>query len=105
MAILRNIFLLFIICFVLSSPYRAAGKAWLYAIRYENLQRYPNMINTKIYSFVPDRRDGCLIFSDENIQVMLLPRRGMPGYSEEGGVSSKKGIFAHAMERGSSPGR
>ena len=89
MAILRNLFLLFIICFVLSSPDWAARRAWLYAIRYESLQRYPDMINTKIYSFIPDRRDGRLIFSDEQIQGMLLLRRAMPGHSEEEGGEPK----------------
>lgn len=82
-----------------------AGEELLYAIRYESLQRYPDVVNTKIYGLHPERKESRLLFSDENVPIMLLPRRGMPGHPGEVLVSSKNKIFAHAVEKRLNPGR
>jgi hypothetical protein len=82
-----------------------AGEELLYAIRYESLQRYPDVVNTKIYVLYPDGKESRLIFSDENAPIMLLPRRGMPGHPGEVLVSSKDKLFAHAAEKSLNPGR
>lgn len=83
----------------------SAGEELLYAIRYESLQRYPDIVSTKIYSLSPETRQTQLIFSDENTSIMLLAKRGMPGHPGEVLVSSKNRIFAHAVEKRVNPGR
>lgn len=94
-----------ILCLILFSPDLWAGEKLLYAIRYESLQRYPDIVNTKIFSLDPERSESRLIFSDEKAGVMLLPRRGMPGHPGEVLVSSENKIFAHAVEKRLNPGR
>lgn len=97
--------ILAILCLILSPFDLWAGEKLLYAIRSESLKRYPDIVYTKIYSLDPDGRESRLIFSDENALIMLLPRRGLPGYPGEVLVSSKKKIFAHAVEKSLNPGR
>lgn len=82
-----------------------AEEKLLYAIRYESLQRYPDIVITKIYSLDPVGGESHLIFSDENSTILLLPRRGMPGHPGEVLVSSKNRVFAHAVEKRLRPGR
>ena len=82
-----------------------AEEKLLYAIRYESLQRYPDIVHTKIYSIHPDGKEIRAIFSDEHTSIMLSHRRGMPGHPGEVLVSSKKKIFAHAVEKRLNPGR
>ena len=97
--------LLAILCLILFSPDLWAGEKLLYAIRYESLQRYPDIVNTKIYSLDSERRESRLIFSDEKTGVMLLPKRGMAGHPGEVLVSSRNRIFAYAVEKSHNPGR
>jgi len=94
-----------ILCLILFSPDLWAGEELLYAIRYESLQRYPDIVNTKIFSLDPGRSEGHLIFSDEKAGVMLLPKRGMPGQPGDVLVCSRNRIFAHAVEKRLNPGR
>ena len=82
-----------------------AEEKLLYAIRYESLQRYPDIIHAKIYSMHADGKEIRPIFSDEHTSIMLLNRRGMPGHPGEVLVSSKNKIFAHAVEKRLNPGR
>ncbi len=92
-------------CLILFSPDLWAGEKLLYAIRHESLQRYPDIVNTEIFSFDPERSESRLIFSDEKAGVMLLPKRGMPGHPGDVLVCSQNRIFAHAVEKRFSPGR
>jgi hypothetical protein len=94
-----------ILCLILFSPDLWAGEKLLYAIRYESLQRYPDIVNTKIFSLDPERSESRLIFSDEKAGVMLLPKRGMPGHPGDVLVCSKNRIFVHAVEKRLNPGR
>ncbi|MBP1695968.1 MAG: Tol-Pal system protein TolB [Deltaproteobacteria bacterium] len=93
------------LCSVLFAGDLWASERVFYAIRYESLQRYPDIVSTKIYSLNPDGKDNRLVFSDENISIMLLARRGMPGHPGEVIVSSRNKIFAHAVEKRLNPGR
>ena len=94
-----------ILCLILFSPDLWAGEKLLYAIRYESLQRYPDIVNTKIFSLDPGRSESRLIFSDEKAGVMLLPKRGMPGHPGDVLVCSRNRIFSHAVEKRLNPGR
>jgi len=82
-----------------------AGEKLMYAIRSESLQRYPDIVHTKIYSLNPNGKETRLIFSDENAPIMLLARRGMPGHPGEVLVPSRNKVFAHAVEKRLNPGR
>ena len=101
----RKLRLVLSLCSVLFAGDLRAGERVLYAIRYESLQRYPDIVNTKIYSLTPDGKDSRLVFNDENASIMLLARRGMPGNPGEVVVSSRNKIFAHAVEKRLNPGR
>lgn len=103
--ILRPSFLISICLLVFCISKVEAEEKLLYALRYESLQRYPDIVITKIYSLDLNRRVGHLIFSDENSTIMLLPKRGMPGHPGEVLVSSKNRIFVHAVEKKLNPGR
>lgn len=103
--ILRFSFLIFV-CFLASCISKVeAEEKLLYALRYESLQRYPDIVITKIYSLDLNRKVSYPIFSDENSTIMLLPKRGMPGHPGAVLVSSKNRIFAHAVEKRLRPGR
>jgi len=90
---------------ILFSPDLWAAEKLLYAIRHESFQRYPDIVNTKIFSLDPERSKSRLIFSDEKAGVMLLPKRGMPGHPGDALICSKNRIFAHAVEKRFNPGR
>jgi hypothetical protein len=97
---------LMIVCFLAACISKVeAEERLLYTIRYESLQRYPDILNTRIYSFDLNKKVSHLIFSDENSPILILPRRGMPGHPGEVLVSSKNRIFAHAVERRLKPNR
>jgi hypothetical protein len=96
----------FLVWLILFTPDLWASETLLYAIRYESLQRYPDVVNTKVYSVDPNNaKETRVVFSDENTPIMLLPKRGMPGHPGEVLVSSRKKIFAHAVEKRLNPGR
>jgi hypothetical protein len=97
--------LLSILCSIIFASNLWAAERLLYAIRHESLQRYPDIVNTKIYSLDPDGKESRLIFTDENAPIKLLAKRGMPGHPGEVLVSGKTKIFAHAVEKRLNPGR
>ena len=97
--------LLIILCLILFPFDLWAAEKLLYAIRSESLKRYPDIVYTKIHSDNPDGQESRPPFSDENAPIMLLPRRGLPGYPGEVLVSSKNKIFVHAVEKSLNPGR
>jgi hypothetical protein len=81
--------LLAILCLIPFSSDLRAGEKLLYAVRSESLKRYPDIVYTKIHSFDPAGRENHLVFSDENVPIMLLARRGMPGHPVEVLVSTQ----------------
>jgi len=71
--ILRFSFLIFV-CLLASCISKVeAEEKLLYALRYESLQRYPDIFITKICSLDLNRRVSHPIFSGENSTIMLLP--------------------------------
>ena len=94
-----------IFCLLILSSELCAKEKLLYAIRYESLQRYPDIVYTEIYSIDIQNKKGRIIFSDENTSIMLLPKRGLPGHPGDVIVSSINKIFAHAVEKKLNPGR
>ncbi len=77
----------------------------LYALRYESLERYPDIVNTKIYSLNPATKEERLVFSDENTAILLRYKGGMPGYPGEVLAASRKRLFAYAVDKTLKPGR
>ncbi|RPJ58951.1 MAG: hypothetical protein EHM23_15805 [Acidobacteria bacterium] len=97
-----------LLCAIVLTGDLSAGERVLYAIRYESLERYPDIVNTKIYSLTPDGKESRLVFTDENasiLSILLLARRGMPGHPGEVIASSRNKVFAHAVQKRLDPGR
>ncbi len=100
-----NRILIALFCVFLSlSPVWASEKL-LYALRHESIKRYPDIVYTRIYSLDSEGGESQLLFSDERTDIMILPKRGMPGHPGEVLVSSRNRLFAHAVERRLNPGR
>jgi len=97
-----------VLCAILFTGDLSAGERVLYAIRYESLERYPDIVNTKIYSVTPDSKESRLVFTDENasiLSILLLAKRGLPGYPGDVIASSRNKIFAYAVQKRLDPGR
>jgi len=90
--------LVFIYLIFYSSQLWAVEKL-LYAVRTEQIERYPYSKKTQIFSADADKKESKLVFSDENTSLSLLAKRGMPSNPADVLVSSKNKVFAHAVER------
>lgn len=91
--------------FLLSSADLWAGEMLLYAIRYESLERTPDIFYTRVFALDPATKESALIFSDQDTPIRLMNRRGEPGYPGEVVAAGGGRIFAHAVERTLNPGR
>lgn len=100
-----NRILIAVFCVFLSLSPAWAGERLLYALRYESIKRYPDVVYTRTYSLDSEGGESRLIFSDEGTHIMILPKRGMPGHPGEVLVCSQNRIFAHGVERRLNPGR